>query len=70
MINYAFIPYVQVLVLGLVFDVGVLVVVLAHIRFVSRLNGQIMALEASTDMLLQSQTELNRLIVAFLSKQS
>ena len=70
MVNYALFPFVQVLVLGLIFDVGVLVVVLAHIRFVSRLNGQIMALEASTDMLLQSQVELNKLIVAFLSKQS
>ena len=68
--NYALFPFVQILVLGLIFDVGVLIVVLAHIRFVSRLNGQILALEASTDMLLQSQTELNRLIVAFLSKQS
>jgi hypothetical protein len=63
-------PLVQVLVLGIVFDVGVLVVVIAHIRFVANLNGQIMALEASTDMLLQSQRELNKLIVAFLSKTS
>lgn len=70
MFSYALFPYVQVLVLGLIFDVGVLIVVLAHIRFVSRLNGQVMALEASTDMLLQSQTELNRLVVVFLSKQS
>lgn len=65
-----FFPMVQVLVLGLVFDVGVLIVVIAHIRFVASLNGQIMALEASTDMLLQSQRELNKLIGAFLSKQS
>ena len=70
MFSYALFPFVQVLILGLIFDVMLLAVVVAHIRFVSRLNGQIMALEASTDMLLQSQTELNRLIVAFLSKQS
>ncbi len=70
MANYAFFPYVQVLIFGLVFDALLLVVVVAHIRYVTRLSGQIMALEASTDMLLQSQTELNRLIVAFLSNQS
>jgi hypothetical protein len=62
--------FVSFLVLGLVFDIGVLFVVIAHIRFVASLNGQIMALEASTDMLLQSQRELNKLIVLFLSKQS
>ena len=65
-----FIPLVQVLISGLVFDACLFIVVVAHIRFVSRLNGQIKALEASTDMLLQSQTELNRLIVLFVSKQS
>ena len=64
------IPLVQVLIFGLVFDACLFVVVIAHIRFVSRLNAQIMALEASTDMLLQSQTELNRLIVVFLSNKS
>jgi hypothetical protein len=68
--NYEAFPYFQVLVLGLLFDVGVLVVVIAHIRFVASLNGQIMALEASTDLLLQSQRELNKLIVLFLSKSS
>ena len=62
-------PMVQVLIFGLIFDIGVLIVVIAHIRYVSRLSGQIMALEASTDMLLQSQTELNRMIVLFVSKQ-
>jgi hypothetical protein len=69
-VTYETFPYFQVLILGLVFDVGVLFVVIAHIRFVASLNGQIMALESSTDMLLQSQRELNKLIVAFLSKQS
>lgn len=63
-------PLVQVLVFGLVFDAGLFVVVVAHIRYVSKLSGQIMALEASTDMLLQAQTELNRLMVVFLSKVS
>jgi hypothetical protein len=67
---YDSLPYLQVLVLGLVFDVGVLFVVIAHIRFVARLNGQISALEASTDMLLQSQQELNKLMVALISKTS
>jgi len=62
-------PYFQVLVLGLIFDVGLLIVVIAHVRYVSRLSGQIMALEASTDMLLHSQTELNNLIVLLISKQ-
>jgi hypothetical protein len=69
MLDGAF-PYFSVLVLGLVFDVGVLFVVIAHIRFVASLNSQIVALEASTDMLLQSQRELNKLIVAFLLKVS
>lgn len=64
------IPLVQLLVFGLVFDACLFVVVVAHIRFVSRLNGQIMALEASTDMLLQSQTQLNSLIGQLLSKAS
>jgi nitrate reductase gamma subunit len=68
--SYETFPYFQVLVLGLLFDVGVLVVVIAHIRFVASLNAQIMALEASTDMLLQSQRELNKLIISFLSKAS
>jgi hypothetical protein len=63
-------PYVQVLGLGLIFDVSVLFVVIAHIRFVASLNGQIMALEASTDMLLQSQRDLNKLIHGFLSNIS
>jgi hypothetical protein len=63
-------PLVQVLVLGLLFDVMLLTVVIAHIRFVARLNGQVMALEASTDMLLQSQRELNKIIGSFLSKVS
>lgn len=61
---------VSVLVLGAVFDVGVLVVIIAHIRHVAHLSGEIMALEASTDILLQSQRELNKLIIAFLSKVS
>lgn len=69
-LNYASFPFVQVLVLGLIFDIGVLAVVIAHIRYVTHLSGQIMALEASTDMLLQSQTELNRMIVLFISKES
>lgn len=62
------IPIIQVLILGVIFDACLLIVVVAHIKFVSRLSGQIMALEASTDMLLQSQTELTRLFSAFLSK--
>lgn len=69
-VDYALFSYVQVSFFSFIFDVMLLVTVIAHIRFVSRLNGQIMALEASTDMLLQSQVELNKLIVAFLSKQS
>jgi nitrate reductase gamma subunit len=68
--GYDAFPYFPVLVLSLLFDVGVLFVVIAHIRFVASLNAQIMALEASTDMLLQSQRELTKLIVAFLSKTS
>lgn len=67
---YVEIPIIQVLVLGLVFDVSLLIVVVAHIRFVSRLSGQIMALEASTDMLLQSQRDLNKVILQFLSNIS
>jgi hypothetical protein len=63
-------PYVQVLVFGLIFDACLFVVVVAHIRYVSRLSGQIMALEASTDMLLQSQRELNGSIMLFLSNKS
>jgi hypothetical protein len=62
--------FIQILVFGLVFDVFVFIVVVAHIRYVTRLSGRIMALEASTDMLLLSQRELNQLIVAFLSKAS
>jgi hypothetical protein len=64
------ISLVQVLVFGLVFDAVLLVVVVAHIRFVVGLNGQIMALEASTDLLLQSQQDLHVLIRTFLSKVS
>lgn len=67
---YLEIPLISVLVLGLVFDAALFIVVIAHIRFVSRLNGQISALEASTDMLLQSQAQLNKLIVVFLSNTS
>lgn len=63
-------PLVQVLVFGLLFDAGLLVVVVAHIRYVARLSGQVMALEASTDLMLASQRELNRLMGAFLSKTS
>lgn len=64
------IPLVQILIFGLVFDAALFIVVVAHIRFVSRLNAQIMALEASTDILLDSQTELNRVLASFLSKIS
>lgn len=67
---YETFPYVQVLVLGSLFDVMLLFVVLAHIRYVSRLSGQIMALEASTDILLASQAQLNKAILAFLSNTS
>jgi hypothetical protein len=63
------IPIVQVLISGLVFDSALLVVVIAHIRFVSRLGGQISALEASTDILLHSQTELNTLIGQLISNK-
>ncbi len=59
-----------VFVFGLVFDVMVLFVVIAHIRFISSLNADISALEASTDMLLHSQTELNKAILQFLSNKS
>ena len=58
------------LVFGVLFDVALICVVIAHIRYISVLYGKITALEASTDMLLQSQTELNNLVIAFLSKTS
>lgn len=61
---------IQVLVIGLIFDVSLFGVVIAHIRFVARLFAQITALEASTDMLLQSQRELNTNVLQFLSKTS
>jgi hypothetical protein len=64
------IPLVQVLIFSSIFDVALLITVIAHIRYVSRLSGQIMALEASTDMLLQSQRELNKAIMLFLSNKS
>ena len=57
------------LVLGAFFDVSLLFVVVAHIRYISVLYGKITALEASTDMLLQSQTELNKLLVVFVQNK-
>ena len=54
------------LILGSFFDVSLLLVVVAHIRYISVLYGKITALEASTDMLLHSQTELNRLLANLL----
>lgn len=67
---YVEIPFVQVLVLGLVFDSLLLAGVITHVRYVSRLNGQITALEASTDMLLMSQGQLAVLIGQLVSKSS
>lgn len=67
---YVEIPFVQVLVLGLVFDTLLLAGVITHVRYVSRLNGQITALEASTDMLLMSQGQLAVLIGQLVSKSS
>lgn len=64
---YEAISLIQVLVFGAVFDVTLLAVVIVHVRCVSRLTAQISALEASTDILLESQRELNRLILALLS---
>jgi hypothetical protein len=61
------IPLFPILVFGLVFDAVLLLVVIAHIRFVSRLGGQIMALEASTDMMLASQRQLNELVSSLMS---
>lgn len=58
------------LIFGVLFDFALICVVVAHIRYISSLYAKITALEASTDMLLQSQTELNNLVIAFLSKTS
>lgn len=62
--------FAQILVVGLVFDVCVFSVVVAHIRYVSWLGSKIAALEASTDILLESQRQLNDLIGQLLSKTS
>jgi hypothetical protein len=61
------IPLLQMFVVGLVFDFVLLLVVIIHIRFVSGLNAQIKALEASTDMMLQSQRQLNELVSSLIS---
>jgi hypothetical protein len=61
------IPLVPLLIFGLVFDFALFVVVLVHIRCVSRLTGQIRALEASTDILLQSQAQLTTLMSQLIS---
>ena len=60
----------SLLVFLAILDVTIIFVVVAHIRYVSSLFAQISALEASTDILLQSQTELNNLVVVYLSKLS
>jgi len=60
----------QVLVIGLIFDVCLLSVVVAHIRYVAKLSGQIMAMEGSVDIVLHSQTELYFLLAKFLSNKS